>query len=493
MASTSPDPRSNREPRRQLSQTQSYNNSSAYAVSPLAQAAIATDLEEAPDKDLEELQDGEDSDTSSDSGSSTLRPVPSRRSQGGSDHSMVGSYRRPSFTSGGGARATCVSSLRSASRPPTRSERHEARREERSLLRDNNIIPPKHPQKGDSKTLGRRISQAIPHVGIPGGNRKIVPVDEETNEENEDSRTALPETTPLLGNPKLPYGGQDSPRNLEKRWEQAVMEGRIKTTWQREAKVIARYSGPLILTFLLQYSLTVASIFTVGHIGKEELGAVSLASMTANITGYAIYQGLATSLDTLCSQAYGSGKKKLVGLQLQRMVYFLWLITVPIAIIWLSAEQILVRIVPEADVARLAGLYLKIVLIGAPGYAAFESGKRYLQAQGLFSASLYVLLICAPLNVLMNWLFVWVNSFLLLASAFHRDPSCLLSLIAIQVGVHWRSHRGRRYRQPLTLAALPLRSFRRWSSLLAGFYPPCFSQLGTDDPPCSARPNSGRS
>ena len=90
------------------------------------------------------------------------------------------------------------------------------------------------------------------------------------------------------------------------------------------------------------------------------------------------------------------------------MVYFLWVCTIPIGILWLSAEAVLMRIVPEKDVAILAGTYLRVVLIGAPGYATFESVKRYLQAQGQFSASLYVLLICAPLNILMNWLFVWV-------------------------------------------------------------------------------------
>lgn len=129
--------------------------------------------------------------------------------------------------------------------------------------------------------------------------------------------------------------------------------------------------------------------------------------MTANITGYAVYQGLATSLDTLCAQAFGSGRKTLVGLQLQRMVYFLWAITIPIGIIWLAGEQILEFIVPEKETARLAGLYLKIILCGAPGYAAFESGKRFVQAQGLFSATLYVLLFCAPLNAFLNWLLVW--------------------------------------------------------------------------------------
>ena len=99
--------------------------------------------------------------------------------------------------------------------------------------------------------------------------------------------------------------------------------GQIQNNWKREAKVLVQYSAPLMLTFILQNSLTLTSVFTVGHIGKIELGAVSLGGMTANITGYAVYHGLATSLDTLCAQAYGSGRKKLVGLQLQRMVFFL--------------------------------------------------------------------------------------------------------------------------------------------------------------------------
>ena len=111
-----------------------------------------------------------------------------------------------------------------------------------------------------------------------------------------------------------------------------------------------------------------------------------------------------------CGETNLLNRKKLVGLQMQRMVYFLWCISIPIGAIWLSSAAILVRILPDPEVAVLAGQYLKIILIGAPGYAAFESGKRYLQAQGLFSASLYVLIICAPLNAFMNWLFVWVSS-----------------------------------------------------------------------------------
>lgn len=269
------------------------SRSSYLADAPIAEAAILKDLEDEPNDDPENPIDKDFSTDESDSGDSTIRPGGAGTSP---SLSMVGSYRRPGFTSAG-PRATVITGRESLTRYPTRRERHEARQEERSLLRDNHIIPSKRPQQGGrSGSHGSTWSQL-----------------DSSHEEPSVSDS-------LLGDNEYSYQDQDGPVSLNKAWEEAVMAGKIRTTWQRESKVLTRYSAPLILTFLLQYSLTAASIFTVGHLGKIELGAVSLASMTANITGYAIYQGLATSLDTLCAQAYGSGQKKLVGLQTQRMV-----------------------------------------------------------------------------------------------------------------------------------------------------------------------------
>lgn len=215
------------------------------------------------------------------------------------------------------------------------------------------------------------------------------------------------ETTALLASISAdPYQRTPSVSRV-KDWDDN--EGKVGTTWRTEFIVLTKYSLPLILTCLLQYSLSGASVVAVGHLGKTELGAVSLAIMTSNVTGYCVYAGLATSLDTLCAQAYGSGKPHLVGLHVQRMVYFLWIVTVPIAAIWVSATRILLWITPERECAELAGLFLKILIAGAPGFALFEAGKRFVQAQGLFNANLYVLLTCAPLNAFMNWLFVWVR------------------------------------------------------------------------------------
>jgi multidrug resistance protein, MATE family len=129
--------------------------------------------------------------------------------------------------------------------------------------------------------------------------------------------------------------------------------------------------------------------------------------MSAAITCLAPFQGLATSLDTLCAQAYGSGHKKLVGLQFQRMTYFLFILSIPVVIIWIFSEEILRKIVPEPESARLASLYLKVMIFSIPGFILFECGKRFTQAQGLFRATTYVLILAAPFNIFINWLLVW--------------------------------------------------------------------------------------
>lgn len=129
--------------------------------------------------------------------------------------------------------------------------------------------------------------------------------------------------------------------------------------------------------------------------------------MTVNITCSAPFQGLATSLDTLCAQAYGSGHKHLVGLQIQRMIYFLLVLFLPLIGLWMYSTEILALMIPEYRSAELAGMYLKIYLLAVPAFIIFEGGKRFVQAQGLFQATTYVLLIAAPINVFLNWLFVW--------------------------------------------------------------------------------------
>ncbi|OAA61439.1 Multi antimicrobial extrusion protein [Cordyceps fumosorosea ARSEF 2679] len=324
------------------------------ASSPLAEA-LARDIAECSDDDVEQnaVEEG---------------VVGSYDHTYGSRSNTM--YRRPSGVAYGASRP--VFDHRSTDEPAmTPLERKQSRHAERSLLRDNHILPPKH-QRHSHGFLARLYRRLFSTKIDADGEHPNGPIAR---------RPGQDETAPLLHDHRGDITPTDSDSgDVEQQWIDAVASGRIRTTWQRETQTVITYCIPLITTFVLQYSINVASIFAVGRIGKMELGAVS---------------------------SYGSGHKHLVGLQCQRMALFLLSLSAPVIVIWCFSEEILVHLVPEAETARLASLYLKVCIASIPGVILFECGKRFTQAQGLFRATTYVLLIAAPFNIFINWLLVW--------------------------------------------------------------------------------------
>ena len=72
-------------------------------------------------------------------------------------------------------------------------------------------------------------------------------------------------------------------------------------------------------THLFEYSLVIVSVVSIGHISTTALAAISLGSMTANVSGYSVIQGFTSALDTVLPSAWTSGQPHLVGLWAQRM------------------------------------------------------------------------------------------------------------------------------------------------------------------------------
>lgn len=177
-----------------------------------------------------------------------------------------------------------------------------------------------------------------------------------------------------------------------------------------ELKRLARYSAPLIITFFLEQIFSLVCVVFVGHLGKEELAAVSMASMTSTIV-LAIFEGIATSLDTLCPQAYGAGHYKYVGIHTLRCSLFSLCVFIPAALVWYFSGLFLSKIIDDSKVVDLTQKFLRILIFGGPPYILFENGKRFLQAQGIFDAATYILFITAPLNFFMNWVLVYSSLF----------------------------------------------------------------------------------
>lgn len=180
---------------------------------------------------------------------------------------------------------------------------------------------------------------------------------------------------------------------------------RGRTTVKRELGYIVTLSIPLVVTFFLQYLLPITSLLVVGQLGSTELALALLAIMTFNITGLAIFEGMTTSLDTLCAQAYGSGNHTLVGTYFQRGVAMMMCMLVPMLAVWWFSGTLLSVFVDDPVLCTMAQAYMRRIALGTPGFILFECGKRFVQAQRLFNSCTYVLVLVTPINWGLNmWL-----------------------------------------------------------------------------------------
>lgn len=184
----------------------------------------------------------------------------------------------------------------------------------------------------------------------------------------------------------------------------------LRTTFRIEMRMLLRYSFPLIVTFILEHLFLIVCLLVVGHLGKNELAAVSLATMTSTIT-FAVFEGIATALDTLCPQAYGAENYKMVGIHVQRCIVFSFCVYIPCALFWWYSGAFLKYVIGTGQVLKLTTLFLRILVAGGPAYIFFENGKRFLQAQGIFEAGTGILFISAPINIFLLWYLVWNDTY----------------------------------------------------------------------------------
>lgn len=186
-----------------------------------------------------------------------------------------------------------------------------------------------------------------------------------------------------------------------------------KTSFSIEISSTIKATLPLAASFFLQYLLPVTNIYWCGKLGETELASATLASSFFTITGLGIYQGLATCLDSMCSQAFGAGRITDVGIYWQKCCTIGIVITIfPLIPLWLNAKYVLSHIVSDSEVLEMTQKYLGVLTLGAPGLLLFETGKRFLQGQQIFQPQSYILVIVTGVNLVMCWLFIGTVGFI---------------------------------------------------------------------------------
>eukprot|EP01113_Clastostelium_recurvatum_P035522 TRINITY_DN4965_c0_g1_i5.p1 TRINITY_DN4965_c0_g1~~TRINITY_DN4965_c0_g1_i5.p1 ORF type:complete len:609 (+),score=100.02 TRINITY_DN4965_c0_g1_i5:80-1906(+) len=205
-------------------------------------------------------------------------------------------------------------------------------------------------------------------------------------------------------------------------------------SWQSHLIASLKLAWPNVLTTLVQLAIPVVSSLALGHIGDPiYLGSAALGNMFANATGFAVGSGLSMALDTLCSQAYGAKKYKLVGLQAQRAMVILTFMCVPIALLWYYAGFLL-QYVGTAQTADLSQFWLRRLIPCIWPRLMYDAYRRYLLGQRIVWPITASVIIVSIVHAITTYLFVFYFEWGFVGAVYATNVSywvLFLSLLSI--------------------------------------------------------------
>ncbi len=169
------------------------------------------------------------------------------------------------------------------------------------------------------------------------------------------------------------------------------------------------FSGPLILTGILQLLYNAADIVVVGRFaGAASLAAVGSTGSLINLI-VNIFMGLSVGASVMVARYYGAGDHKAVQDVVHTSILVALISGIAVGIFgFVMARPILHWMDSPDDVIDLAALYVRIYFLGMPFNLLYNFGAGILRAVGDTRRPLYYLTISGAVNVVFNLILVIV-------------------------------------------------------------------------------------
>ncbi|KAJ4973054.1 hypothetical protein NE237_006228 [Protea cynaroides] len=166
-------------------------------------------------------------------------------------------------------------------------------------------------------------------------------------------------------------------------------------------------AGPLITISLLQYCLQLIAIMFVGHLGELALSGASMATSFGVVTGFSLLLGMGSALDTFCGQSYGAKQYHMLGIHMQRAMFVILLVCIPLAFIWANMGRILLAIGQDPEISAEAGVYARATIPSLFGYGLLQCLVKFLQTQNIVFPMIISSGIAALLHIIICWILVF--------------------------------------------------------------------------------------
>ncbi|KAL9659002.1 hypothetical protein QQ045_028261 [Rhodiola kirilowii] len=181
-------------------------------------------------------------------------------------------------------------------------------------------------------------------------------------------------------------------------WKREMVEEMKKQLW---------LAGPLISVSVLQYCLQMISVMFVGHLGELALSGASMATSFASVTGFSLLKGMSSALDTICGQSYGAKQYHLLGIQMQKAMLILTIVSIPLAFIWANTRAILTFLGQDPEISYEAGLYAQYMIPSLFAYGLLQCLIRFLQTQNIVFPMMVTSAATTLLHIFVCWVLVF--------------------------------------------------------------------------------------
>ncbi|XP_027129534.1 multidrug and toxin extrusion protein 1 [Larimichthys crocea] len=212
----------------------------------------------------------------------------------------------------------------------------------------------------------------------------------------------------------------------------------LPLAYREEVYHVLRLTGPLLLSRILNFFLPFVTTIFCGHIGNAELAGYALASATVNVTTSAAGYGLAMACDTLISQTFGSKNMKRVGVILQRSSLILLLFCLPCWALVINSHNLLLLLHQDAEVARIAQIYIMAFLPAIPAIFLHQLQVSYLQNQGIIMPQMYTAAAANIFNLAANYILISSLKLGVIGSAIANSLSQVVICLMLFGYIRWK-------------------------------------------------------
>ncbi|CAN1232449.1 Protein DETOXIFICATION 40, partial [Linum perenne] len=179
-----------------------------------------------------------------------------------------------------------------------------------------------------------------------------------------------------------------------------------KASWI-ESKLLFYLAAPAVIVYMINYLMSMSTQIFAGHLGNLELAAASLGNTGIQVFAYGLMLGMGSAVETLCGQAYGAQKYKMLGVYLQRSTVLLTLTGLLLTVMYIFSKPILIFLGESPEIASAAAVFVYGLIPQIFAYAVNFPIQKYLQAQSIVAPSAYISVFTLGIHVVLSYVAIY--------------------------------------------------------------------------------------